>query len=689
MIRLIFIILLAATACSSANFKIRHEQEKGQIEIYDGSLLVATYSYRDEKVKRPHFSNLKAPNGIQVTRHWPPREGIDPMDHDTMHPGIWMAFGKINDGDFWRNKSEIRHGGFIQEPEVNGNRIGFTVENIFRHRDRVFCTERARHTIVRLPHGYLFQFNSVFLAVESLDFGDQQEMGVGIRMATPLRVEDGSGQIINSRGQINESEGWGRRADWCDYSGLIEGKRTGAMLMPDPRNFRPSRFHSRDYGFTAANPFSDEDFGRGEEHVKNIKTGKRLRLRFGVYVYSLPDKESLDHDSAYRNYLEVTGYPGEAAGKPWPRHTIDAGSRGADGVRLGDINGDGLPDIATGWEQGSEVRVYLNPGPEKARDRWPYAIAGQVKSPEDAVFIDLNGDGQLDVVSATEGEERTVYAHFSPSSPNKNLSTSPWKTKAFPALRQADKWMFALPLQIDQKRGVDLVIGSKGAPGQIGWLQAPENGEVVADWKWRRLAQADWVMSLRSIDLNGDGHTDIAFSQRNGPESGIWWLENPGPDRLSQPWRKRYVAGNGTEAMFMDYGDLNADGREDFIAATRDGDLVVAYREKTDTPRWKKDSIPFPGKSGTGKAVAIGHIDGDDVPDLVVTCENAENATGVFWMKRGPQGNWKAREISGREEGVKFDRIELIDLDGDNDLDVLTCEERHNLGVIWYENPGL
>ena len=32
--------------------------------------------------------------------------------------------------------------------------------------------------------------------------------------------------------------------------------------------------------------------------------------------------------------------------------------------------------------------------------------------------------------------------------------------------------------------------------------------------------------------------------------------------------------------------------------------------------------------------------------------------------------------------------MELIDLDGDGDLDVMTCEERKNLGVIWYENPG-
>ena len=47
---------------------------------------------------------------------------------------------------------------------------------------------------------------------------------------------------------------------------------------------------------------------------------------------------------------------------------------------------------------------------------------------------------------------------------------------------------------------------------------------------------------------------------------------------------------------------------------------------------------------------------------------------------------WQDHEISG-PEGVKFDRIELLDLDQDGDQDVITCEERDNLGVIWYENP--
>ncbi len=41
----------------------------------------------------------------------------------------------------------------------------------------------------------------------------------------------------------------------------------------------------------------------------------------------------------------------------------------------------------------------------------------------------------------------------------------------------------------------------------------------------------------------------------------------------------------------------------------------------------------------------------------------------------------------GGPDGTKFDLMQVLDLDADGDLDVITCEERDQLGVIWYENP--
>ena len=58
---------------------------------------------------------------------------------------------------------------------------------------------------------------------------------------------------------------------------------------------------------------------------------------------------------------------------------------------------------------------------------------------------------------------------------------------------------------------------------------------------------------------------------------------------------------------------------------------------------------------------------------------------GVVWLEQQRAGPWLQRTLGG-PDGLKFDLIQTVDIDGDGDLDVFTCEERDQLGVFWYEN---
>jgi hypothetical protein len=377
----------------------------------------------------------------------------------------------------------------------------------------------------------------------------------------------------------------------------------------------------------------------------------------------------------------------------WKRHTIDGSSRGADGVRLADVNGDGLTDITTGWEEGGVIRAYLHPGLKKADEAWPAVTVGKVRSPEDAVFVDLDGDGAVDVVSSCEGRTRTMYVHWAPRDKDRYLDAQAWKTEAIPVTAGKQSWMFAMPMQIDGRDGVDLIVSSKGRGASIGWLQSPKNPRDLSAWKYHRLYDAGWIMSLVASDVDGDGDTDVVASDRKGKGRGVLWLENPGTKAVAggAKWAEHRVGGAGREVMFLDVADLDGDGLKEIIVPIKNTEVHVFRRSRKNAENWSTQIIRLPAEPiGRAKGIHVADLNLDGRQDLIFSCEGANKPkSGVVWLSyrdKPTDERWQLHDISG-PAGIKFDILKTIDMDGDGDLDVLTCEERDNLGVFWYENP--
>ncbi len=386
----------------------------------------------------------------------------------------------------------------------------------------------------------------------------------------------------------------------------------------------------------------------------------------------------------------------------WPMHIIDGTSQGADGVRLADFNGDGFMDTATGWEEGGQIRICLNPGPSsRVREPWPSVEVGRVRAPEDAFWCDLDGDGVMEVVSCCEGRTRSVYIHSLTNGDSDPLNASNWRTVPLKAAEGIQLWMYGIAGQFDDRPGPEMILGSKGQGAGISMAFSPTIPAVSPSaWQLKRLSDAGWIMSLRLVDMDGDGDADVLLSDRNGPLRGVRWLENPGGDAAANPspWANHFIGGRDHEVMFLDYSDLDKDGYMDIGVATREGEALLFFgvNRGRGLPPLRTRAVPNPQSIPHGKALRFGDIDLDGVIDLIHTTNTgtpaqAAGRPGTHWLA-GPFDNpdnfdkphWNP---VGSDKGRKFDRIELLDLDGDGDLDCLTCEEQDNLGLIWYENP--
>jgi hypothetical protein len=293
-------LVLAGRSAGADPVKVEFDEAPGRLVIRVGGDQIGTYVYAEEKIPRPYFKHLRVPGGPQVTRNHPPVADKDPTDHDTFHPGLWLAFGDLSGADNWRNKTRVRHVEFAEKPDPATGRFAVRNEYLSADGKTIVCRETCRYTVVPRRDGVLLVWDSEFRSDDAeFAFGDQEEMGLGVRVATTLTAKNG-GKITTSSGDVGEKQVRGTAADWCDFSGTIDGRPAGIALMPDPKNFRPSWYHARDYGLIVANPFGRKALTKGETSRVVVSKGEAFRLRFGVLVHA-----GADVKAAYNDFLDL------------------------------------------------------------------------------------------------------------------------------------------------------------------------------------------------------------------------------------------------------------------------------------------------------------------------------------------------------------------------------------------------
>ncbi len=332
---------------------------------------------------------------------------------------------------------------------------------------------------------------------------------------------------------------------------------------------------------------------------------------------------------ADRNYQAVA----------WLQHIVSAA--------FGDIDGDGLPDVAvlTSSSKGLVVKIYLN---KKSH-------------------FDAEPDRVIDVPDLYPGFKLRI-AHISGGKIADFLVSSESSAALLVSDGRSMDWKVA-PLEVTRAAtiSVDPSVGPTEA-GLIGerFVSGCRILQRTATGGWKtidgpRTARSYLEMQLR--DINGDGHSDLVTS------SGEIFLRQP--DGRLPPTASLTLERPFGEWTYLAIGDFNGDGRPDLVQLGLDSDHLKAavFYNTGDSAR------PFHEKPddlldlGTGispirDGPTVGDFTGDGIDDLIV---GAGQGKAVLILPGGKGGGLDSKRVIhlALDYHIHYDtKLALLDLDG-------------------------
>lgn len=273
---------------------IESQPDKLVVKINGADFTTFHYS---PSLPKPYFWPIKSGDGAILTRP------IDPNEKDhPHHRGVWLSVDEVNDIKFWAERGKIVN---REIKSTSGNPGKIELRNEWMgHNGSPALIEK---TVISIYPNRLVAYDTTLSAPTNqlARFDDTKEGFFGIRVAQSMREKEG-GTVFNSEGKKTTAECWGQLAKWVDYTGNVDGKSYGVTLMDHPGNFRPSRYHVRDYGLFSMSPFGEGAYQNDREKAKPVildDARPSIRFRYGLFIHDGP-ADSAKLNQVYDQFLQ-------------------------------------------------------------------------------------------------------------------------------------------------------------------------------------------------------------------------------------------------------------------------------------------------------------------------------------------------------------------------------------------------
>ena len=279
-----------------------------------------------------------------------------------------------------------------------------------------------------------------------------------------------------------------------------------------------------------------------------------------------------------------------------------------------DDDGDGDLDILSGSEADYSIAWYENCG---ASDPSCSAAADATSADgaKDVHVADLDGDGDLDIVSASYVDDTIAWYEndgaADPSFTAANIATS------------ADGAWHVHVADMDGDGDLDIVSASQ-ADDTIAWYE--NDGASDPTWSAADIAtSADYATSVYVADMDGDGDLDI-FSASYLDDT-IAWYENDG---ASEPtWSAANIATSADAARGVHVADMDGDGDLDIVSAST-GDDTIAWYENDGAANPSFTAADIATSADGARGVSVADMDGDGDMDIVSASDNDDT---IAWYE--------------------------------------------------------